>query len=190
MLRFSIIVAAAALICACSGDRTVDRSADDVRAMLQSNEEALSLTHYLPNSSHTTEHVADGLIWHFTLNDQDYARVVISLRPNGAQSTTVSSSFEEVDGAEGRHGITFLRRTAEMASDEIIAATLEGRPVNRVTLQKQLATMASKDSTLVAQAYAESTSQLFNEVQESGGAFAESSEKPTKSSEPYDQRLP
>ena len=191
MLRELSIFVVAVLLSACSSnERTIDQSAADLRAMIQANDEALSLTHYLPRSGHRTEHVADGLIWHFTLDDKDYARMIISLKPKGAQSTSVSSTFEAVDDATGKHGIAFLRRTAEMASAEVLAATLEGRRVDRELLQSQLASLAAKDSALVAQAYTESTSQLFNEVQESGGAFAESSDKPVRSSEPYDQKLP
>ena len=155
--------------------------------MLQANGNALSLTHYLPSSNHTTEHVSDGLIWHFTLNDQEYARMVISFRPKDAQSTSVSSSFEEVENAGGP-GVAFLRRTAEMTSEEILTATIEGRPVNVVLLRDEFNTMAKKDSLLVAQAYTESTAKLFQEVQETGGAFSTNSEKPTLSSKPYDQK--
>jgi hypothetical protein len=191
MLRnISIFLAAAALVSACSlGDRTVERSVEDVRAMLQANDEALSLTHYLPSANHTTEHVSDGLIWHFTLNNQEYARMVVSVRPKDAQSTSVSSRFEEVDDAVG-HGVAFLRRTAEMTSEEILTATLEGRPVNHGLLRDQFNTLAAKDSQLVAQAYTESTAKLFQEVQETGGAFSVNSDKPTRSSKPYDQKQP
>jgi len=190
MLRcISISLAAATFLSACSlGGRTVERPAEEVRAMIQANEKELTLTHFLPSANHKTEHLPDGLVWHFTLNDRDYARMVISFQPRGGQSTSVSSSFEAVNDALGG-GIPFLRKTAKATSEEILTATLEGRPVNRALLQEQLNILAAKDPQLVARAYMETSAELFKEIQATGGAFSATS-GPTRGSQPYDKRQP
>src|SRR5688572_32571168 len=123
MLRNLLIaVAAATFMSACSSgvSRTVEHPAEDVRVMIHANERSLNLTHYFPSASHESEHAPDGLVWRFTLNDRDYARMVITFDPKGAQ-TGVSSRFEEVNDAVGP-GIPFLRKTARATGEEILAA--------------------------------------------------------------------
>jgi hypothetical protein len=88
MFRNVLIAAAAALfMTACSSgvSRTVEYSAEDVRTMLQANEPSLKLAHYFPSANHVTEHAPDGLVWRFTLNDRDYARMVINLDAKGTR---------------------------------------------------------------------------------------------------------
>ena len=194
MLRnISIALAAAAFLSACSlGSRTVEKPVQDVRALLQANERALTLTHYLPSANHRTEHAPDGLVWHFMLNDRDYARMVISLRPRDGQSTSVSSSFEEVDDAIGP-GIPFLRKTAKVASEEILTATIEGRPIDHAQLQEQIKAQAAKDPQALAataRGYMEVSAELYKEVQATGGAFSATSDSPARGSQPYDKKQP
>ncbi len=187
--RVFVAVAAATLMSACSAgvSRTVEYPAEDVRTMIQANEPSLSLTHYFPSANHVTEHAPDGLVWRFTLNDRDYARMVITLDPDGAQKTSVSSRFEEVNEAVGP-GIPFLRRTARATGEEILAATLEGRPVDHSTLQEQLKIAAAKDPHAMARGYMEASAEMFNEIQATGGTFSATSEGAVRGSQPYDKK--
>ena len=164
MLRNVLISLAAAILSACSSgvSRTVERPVDEVRAMIQANEKSLMLTHYFPSANHKTELAADGLVWRFTLNDRDYARMVITLDPKDARSTSISSHFEEVNDAVGP-GIPFLRKTAQATSEEILTATLEGRPINHAMLQDQLKIQAAKDPQALARGYMEASAQMFKE---------------------------
>ncbi len=157
--------------------------------MIQANEASLSLTHYFPSAGHVTEHAPDGLVWRFTLNDRDYARMVITLHPEGAQQTSVSSRFEEVNDAVGP-GIPFLRSTARATSEEILAATLEGRPVDHATLQEQLKIAAAKDPQAMARGYMEASAEMFNEIQATGETFSATSSGAVRSSQPYDKKQP
>ena len=190
MLRKLLIaVAAATFMSACSSgvSRAVEYPAEDVRTMLQANEPSLSLAHYFPSANHVTEHAPDGLVWRFTLNDRDYARMVITFDPKGAAQTGVSSRFEEVDDAAGP-GISFLRKTARATSEEILAATLEGRPIDHATLQEQLKIAAVKDPQAMARGYMEASAQMFNEVQTTGGSFSTTSSGAVRGSKPYDRK--
>ncbi len=192
MLRNVLIAAAAAIfLSACSSgvSRTVEYPAEDVRTMLQANEQSLNLTHYFPSANHVTEHAPDGLVWRFTLNDRDYARMVINFDPKGAQKTEVSSRFEELNDAVGP-GIRFLRKTARATSEEILAATLEGRAVDHATLQEQLKIAAAKDPQAMARGYMEASAEMFNQIQANGGAFSETSSGAVSGSQPYDKAQP
>ena len=172
-LSFGTIVSA----CSPGVSGTVERPVEEVRAMIQAHERSLLITHYLPSANHKTELWPEGLVWRFTLNDRDYARMVISLDRKGEQSTRVSSRFEQVDDAVGP-GIPFLRKMARAASEEILAATLEGRAVNEVQLQEQLKIEAAKDPQLMARGYMEASGQMYKEIQETGGTFSEISNNP------------
>jgi hypothetical protein len=191
MLRNVLISLAAAILSACSSgvSRTVERPVDEVRAMIQANEKSLMLTHYFPSANHKTELAADGLVWRFTLNDRDYARMVITLDPKDARSTSISSHFEEVNDAVGP-GIPFLRKTAQATSEEILTATLEGRPINHAMLQDQLKIQAAKDPQALARGYMEASAQMFKEIQATGGTFSTSSTGAVRSSQPYDKKQP
>ena len=192
MLRKILIAAAAAtFMSACSSgvSRTVEHPAEDVRMMIQANEPSLNLTHYFPSANHKTEHAPDGLVWHFTLNDRDYARLVITFDPKGVEQTKVSSRFEEVDDAVGP-GIQFLRKTARATSEEILAATLDGRPVDHAMLKKQLKIEAAKDPQALARGYMEASAEMFNQVQAVGETFSATSSEPIDRSQPYDQEQP
>lgn len=192
MLRNVLIAAAAAtFMSACSSgvSRTVEYPAEDVRTMIQANEQSLSLTHYFPSANHVTEHAPDGLVWHFTLNDRDYARMVITLDPKNAQQTSVASRFEEVNDAVGP-GIPFLRKTARATGEEILAATLDGRPIDHAMLQEQLKLAAAKDPQAMARGYMEASAEMFKEVQAAGGAFSATSSGAVRSSQPYDKKQP
>jgi len=186
-----ITAVAATLMGACSSgvSRTVEYPTEDVRTMIQANEQSLSLTHYFPTANHVTEHAPDGLVWRFTLNDRDYARMVITLNPKSAEQTKVSSRFEEVNDAVGP-GIPFLRRTARATGEEILAATLEGRLIDHATLQEQLKIAAAKDPQAMARGYIEASAEMFNEVQATGGTFSATSNGAVLRSQPYDKTQP
>lgn len=192
MLRTVLVISGATAIvgaCSLAPSHTVERPAAEVRAMIQANENSLRLTHFFPSANHKTEHEADGLVWRFTLNDRDYARMVIKLRPRDALSTRVTSRFETVNDAVGP-AIPFLRRTARATSEEIIAATVEGRPVNHALLQDQLKVEAAKDPQIMARAYMEASAEMFKEIQATGGTFSSTSNPAVRSSQPYDKRQP
>ncbi len=188
--RVLIAVAAAACLHACSSavSRTVEHSAGDVRVMIQANEQPLSMTHYFPSASHQSEHTPDSLVWRFTLNERDYARMVITLDPKGADRTGVTYRFEELEDAVGP-GIPFLQKTARMTSEEILAATLDGRAVDQAMLQERLKLEAAKDPQAMARGYMEASGELYKQVQETGGAFSENS-RPARRSKLDDKPLP
>ena len=188
--KLVIAVAAAALITACSGvGGTVEQPAEEVRAMIQANEQALNLTHYFPSASHKTEHAPDGLVWRFTLNDRDYARMAITLVPKGVEQTKVTSRFEEVDDAVGP-GVAFLRKTARATGDEILAATLEGRPIDHAMLKEKLKAEAAKDPQAMARGYMEASAEMFNQVQAVGETFSATSDGEFSAPQPYDEKQP
>lgn len=194
MLRMVLVVLAAAGILGCSSgvSHTMEKPIDEVRAMVQANERSLMLTHYLPGAGHKSELLADGMQWRFTLNDRDYARMVITLDAKNAQSTAVSTRFEEVNDAAGP-GVKFLRETARATSQEILTATLEGRPINHALLQDQFKIQAAKDPLAVggmAQAYMEESARMFKEIQANGGAFSATSGGSAGGTQPYDKQQP
>jgi hypothetical protein len=192
MLRYiSIVMSGAIVLSACSSgvSQTVEKPVNDVRAMIQANEQSLMLTHYFPSANHKSELSADGLVWRFTLNDRDYARMVITLKPKNDQTTDVSTRFEDVNDAVGA-GIPFLRKTARATSDEVLVATFEGRPINHAKLQDELKAIAVSDPQAMARGYMEASAQMFKEIQATGGTFSAGSEKPVRSSQPYDRKQP
>lgn len=192
MLRNVLIALASAIIlsaCSSGVSRTVERPVEEVRAMIQANEQSLMLTHYFPSANHKSELSADGLVWRFTLNDRDYARMVITLNPVGGQSTSVASKFEAVNDAVGP-GIPFLRKTARSAGEEILTATLEGRPINHAMLQDQLKIEAVKDPHAMARGYMEASAQMYKEIQATGGTFSATSSGAVRGSQPYDKKQP
>lgn len=175
--------------CSSGASRTVERPAEELRAMIQVNERALMLTHYFPSANHKTELTPEGILWRFTLNDRDYARMTITLKRKDGQSTDVSSHFEEVAETTGP-GVPFLRQTARTTSEEILTATLDGRPINHAMLQDQLKIQAAKDPSALARGYMEATAQMYKDIQATGGTFSMSSSPAVRSSQPYDKRQP
>src|SRR4051812_35915397 len=86
------------LLAACSGvSRTVDMPRTDVRLALTQNESTLSLADQLPGASHFTEPTEQGVTWHFTFSNQDYARYFIAIADR-TRGSHVSGRFEEVAG--------------------------------------------------------------------------------------------
>lgn len=116
--------------------------------MLQSSTDKLYIADQLPGAGHSVE-AADGrVVWHFTLNDQDYARMNFSLAAAGPQSTRVTANFEEVNDAQGE-GIPYLREMAKAVSQESAAAAIEGRSVDMATLQNRMKMVATKPSAVM-----------------------------------------
>src|SRR4051812_13163406 len=129
----------------CSGGitRTVDSPPIDVRAALASNESTLGFTDQLVGATHSSEATETGIVWHFAVNGQDYARYIITIadKPGGSR---VSSSFEAVDGPNNP-AIPFLRDSDKAASNEALLAALEHRPVNIANFQKALVINTVRD---------------------------------------------
>src|ERR671910_355371 len=81
-LRLLAAALAAALLGGCSGriDQTVERSVDEVETSLEAAaKDNLYLAAQLPGAAHSVESSAGRIVWHFTLNDQDYARMVLTM---------------------------------------------------------------------------------------------------------------
>ena len=135
--RILALAVAIALLGGCSGeiDRTVQRSPGDVEAILQSadSDKALALAAHVPGAGHWIEPGAGRVVWHFTLEGKDYARMNVSLAENGPGTTRVTSAFEEVNDAAGQ-GLPYLREVAKAVGEETAAAAIEGRPVDQAAL--------------------------------------------------------
>jgi hypothetical protein len=141
-------VSLAALLAACGGiSRTVDSPPIDVRTALSANATRLGFADQLVGASHSTEPTEQGIVWHFTVNNQDYARYVITIadRPGGSK---VSARFEEVDGPNNS-AVPFLRDTAKAISQETLLATLEHRAIDDSTWKRSLIVNAVRDPTAI-----------------------------------------
>lgn len=187
MLRFLVSAfAVAALLSGCSGgSRTVDKPIDEVRAIVQAAETSIGMTNYLmPGAGHRTELLGDGLVWHFTFHDQDYARMKVSLAAKDAQSTKVTSAYEKAGEAVGP-GVPFLQDTAKSLSEEILTAALEGRPLDTTALATKYKIQAASNPMAVAGAargYMDEAARTMKEMNSpSSGGY---------SSEPYDKVQP
>lgn len=141
-------VSLAALLAACGGiSRTVDSPPIDVRTALSANATRLGFADQLVGASHSTEPTEQGIVWHFSVNNQDYARYVITIadRPGGSK---VSARFEEVDGPTNS-AVPFLRDTAKAISQETLLATLEHRAIDDSTWKRSLIVNAVRDPTAI-----------------------------------------
>jgi hypothetical protein len=125
-------------LAACWGgiSRSVDSSPYDVRTALAANASTLTLADPLPGASHSAERTEDGIIWHFTVNGQDYARYVVTIADRGSGST-VSGKFEQVDGPSNQ-AVPYLRDTARAISEETLLASLEKRAIDVDALKRKL----------------------------------------------------
>ena len=140
----------AVVVSSCSGgiDRTVDRPIGDVEAILQASTDKLYIADQLPGAGHSIEASDGRVVWHFTLNDQDYARMNFSLAAAGPQSTRVTANFEEVNDAQGE-GVPYLREMAKAVSHESAAAAIEGRPVDMAVIQDAMKMVATNPSAVM-----------------------------------------
>lgn len=192
MLRL-VLVGLVMTLGGCSGDvnRTVDKPIDEVRAILQMSANSLTMTdHILPGAGHRADVMPDGMVWRFTLNERDYARLTISLTSKDSNSTEVSSKFEEINDAAGP-GLPFMRETARGLSEEILAAALDGRQVNATALAEQFKIQAAKDPLAVggaARAYMDEAANMMKENQARAGTYSSSgSQQPYDKKQPYDK---
>jgi hypothetical protein len=162
------LVGIAGLLGACSGgiSRTVDSPPIDVRTALAGNETTLGFTDQLVGASHFSEATEKGIIWHFTVNGQDYGRYVITIadKPGGSR---VSAAFEEVDGPSNT-AVPFLRDTARAASNEALLAALEHRPVNTANFQRALIVNTVRDPTKITGMQQAIVGELNNAMQDVG----------------------
>ena len=83
------LVGIAGLLGACSGgvSRTVDSPPIDIRTALAANESSLTFVDQLVGAGHSAEATDKGIVWHFFVNGQDYARYVITIadKPGGSK---------------------------------------------------------------------------------------------------------
>jgi hypothetical protein len=189
MLRW-MLVGFAAIIGGCSGgvNRTVDKPIDEVRAIVQSSANSLGTADYiLPGASHRADLMPDGMIWRFTHNEREYGRMTISLASKDANSTQVSTKFEEIGDAAGP-GVLFAQEAARGLSEEILTAALDGRQVNATALSDQFKIQAAKDPLAVggaARAYMDEAANMMKENQPRAGTYSSSGKK-----QPYDKEQP
>jgi len=181
MGRILIMALAAALLGGCSNGAggTIDRPVGEVEAMLQASE-ALAFAAHLPGTGHSVEAGGGRVVWHFTLNDQDYARMNIALAQAGPEATKVTTSFEEVNDASGP-GVPYLRGVARAVSEESVAAAVEGRSVDMAALQNRFKTELASDPMAVSGA----TRQIWDEAIRVGEASTGT--QTSSSGQPYDK---
>ena len=143
------LVGIAGLLGACSGgvSRTVDSPPIDVRTAVAANEISLTFVDQLVGAGHSAEATDKGIVWHFFVNGQDYARYVITIgdKPGGSK---VSAAFEEVDGPNNP-AVPFLRDTARAVSNEVLLASLEHRAINYDNLKRSLIVNTVRDPTKI-----------------------------------------
>ena len=138
----------AGLLAACGGvSRSVDLPPTDVRMALAQNANTLAFADQLPGASHSTERNEQGVIWHFTVKNRDYARYVVTIADTHGGSR-VSGKFEEVDGPDNP-AVPYLRDTAKAVSEETLLATLENRSIDVATLQRTFITSVITDPTKI-----------------------------------------
>ena len=189
MLRW-VLVGVAAILGGCSGgvNRTVDKPIEEVRAIVQMSANSLTMAdHILPGASHRADLMPDGMVWRFTHNERDYARMTISLASKDPNSTQVSTKFEEVGDATGP-GVPFAQETARGLSEEILTAALDGRQVNATALSDQFKIQAAKDPLAVggaARAYMDEAANMMKENQARAGTSVGSGKQ-----QPYDKKQP
>lgn len=151
-VRYALLAVILAALAACSGgvSRTVDTAPIDVRAALAANSGTLGMADQLTGVSHSTETTDTGLVWHFTVNGQDYGRYVITIADRTVGSK-VSAYFEDVDvDGPANQAVPFLRQTARALSDEVLLASLEHRAIDANTLERVMITTTVRDPMAVA----------------------------------------
>lgn len=159
------LVGIVGLLGACSGgfSRTVDAPPIDVRTAIAANESSLTFVDQLVGAGHSSEATEKGIVWHFFVNNQDYARYVITIadKPGGSK---VSASFEEVDGPDNA-AVPFLRDSARAVSDEVLLASLEHRAINYGNLQRSLIVNTVRDPSKIAGMQRAIVAELDNSMQ-------------------------
>lgn len=159
------LVGIVGLLGACSGgfSRTVDSPPIDVRSAIAANESSLTFVDQLVGAGHSSEATEKGIVWHFFVNNQDYARYVITIadKPGGSK---VSASFEEVDGPDNA-AVPFLRDSARAVSDEVLLASLEHRAINYGNLQRSLIVNTVRDPSKIAGMQRAIVAELDNSMQ-------------------------
>lgn len=166
------LVLVAGIVTACSGgmSRTVDSPPIDVRTALAANESTLTFADQLVGAGHSAEATDQGIVWHFTVNGQDYARYIITIadKPGGSK---VSAAFEEVDGPANT-AVPYLRDTARSVSDETLLATLEHRPISIDALKRALIVNTVRDPSKVMGLQRAIVADLDNALQDMGTSRA------------------
>ena len=161
----------AALLAACGGvSRTVDAPPIDVRTALAANSSTLGFADQLLGASHTVETTEKGFVWHFTVNNQDYARYVIDVTDKGAGSK-VSGRFEEVEGPNNS-AVPFLRDSARAISQETLLASLEHRAIDASAFKRMLIVNAVRDPTAVAGMQQAVMAEAINAMQDINGGMS------------------
>jgi hypothetical protein len=162
---------------ACSGgiSRTVDSPPIDVRTALAANESSLTFVDQLVGAGHSAEATDKGIVWHFFVNGQDYARYVITIadRPTGSK---VSASFEEVDGPSNS-AVPFLRDTARAVSNEVLLASLEKRAINYDNLKRSLIVNTVRDPTKITGMQRAIVAELDNAMHDIGPGSGQARDK-------------
>lgn len=172
------LIGIAGLLSACSGGitRTVDSPPIDVRTTVAANESSLTFVDQLVGAGHSAEATDKGIVWHFFVNGQDYARYVITIadRPGGSK---VSASFEEVDGPDNA-AVPFLRDSARAVSNEVLLASLEKRAINYGNLQRSLIVNTVRDPTKIAGMQRAIVAELDNAMHDIGSGSSRAPDKP------------
>jgi hypothetical protein len=181
------LVGIAALLSACSGgiSRTVDSPPIDVRTAVAANESSLTFIDQLVGAGHSAEATDKGIVWHFFVNGQDYARYVITIadRPGGSK---VSASFEEVDGPDNS-AVPFLRDTARAVGNEVLLASLEKRAINYGNLKRSLIVNTVRDPTKITGMQRAIVAELDNAMQDIGPSQAPDAHHAYDDTQAYDR---
>ena len=181
------LVGIAGVLGACSGgvSRTVDSPPIDIRTALAANESSLTFVDQLVGAGHSAEATDKGIVWHFFVNGQDYARYVITIadKPGGSK---VSASFEEVDGPTNS-AVPFLRNTARAVSNEVLLASLEHRAINSDNLKRSLIVNTVRDPTAITGMQRAIVAELDNSMQDIGSGQAPDKRHSYDETQAYDK---
>ena len=136
------LVAAALMLAACGKSSTrVEQPFVNVYGMLASlpaDANAMPLATDYPGSSVELEPRTDQLIWHFTHQGVEYARMIAEIAAEGEKATSVTTHFEDVRDNPVVAKFDFLRKTARIAAEASLGAALGRHSVDQVAVRAQI----------------------------------------------------
>jgi hypothetical protein len=162
------VAAAALLLVACGqGATRIDQPRIDVYAMLTSlppEANALPLAMTYPGTNYYLDPLPDRLVWRFTHNGIEYARMTAEVTADGDTATRVSTYFEDVRDNPAVAKFDFLRRTARIAAEASLAAALAKRPVDQQMVRNEIAMVYVNDPVATQMKTIEGIAQQMDEM--------------------------
>lgn len=89
------------------------------------------------NASKIVERSNEGVVWVYQFYGKPICRFTIHIKEQSERSSVVWTTLEEVGGDPPN----LMCQAAKIVGEESVAATLEGRAVNRVEIEQQIAAL-------------------------------------------------